>query len=121
MSLLFDTHASGEESHWVFPRKTLHMTEQLLRAQHPTLASQLHQALMARQITTAQNPLQLPYHSLTQVLDAVTVTRIIGALTELGREWLSHPDDHPVSFEPLKGLLNQWIELGEWIVHHSES
>lgn len=97
------------------------MTGQLLRVSHPALARRIHHVLSLQRMQDNNNPMLLTYSSLTQALDAMIVTQVIAALTEVGRDWLSHPEDHPVSFEPLKGLLHQWIDLGDWILCHSDA
>ena len=118
MSLVVDSYRD-DDAQWMFPRQTLRLTEQLLRASYPALARRIHHALTLGSMHRTQ-PHAFNYASLTYTLDALIITQIIAALTEIGRQWVAHPEDHPASFQSLEGLLHQWIDLGDWILCHSD-
>ncbi|HEY7884013.1 MAG TPA: hypothetical protein VIC08_03600 [Cellvibrionaceae bacterium] len=119
MALLFKTPLADLDGHKVFTQKTLHMTEQLLRASQPVLAANIAQSITQCPKSPSSSA-SFTYPELTRVLDAITIIQIIGALTYLGRSWLAEPAAHSGTFSPLKALLNEWIELGEWVLQCSD-
>ena len=119
MALLFKTPMADLDGPKAFPLKTLHMTEQLLRATQPVLAANIAQSIIQCPKSPTTSTV-FTYPELTRVLDAITIIQIIGALTYLGRSWLAEPNQHTGTFSPLNALLNEWIDLGEWVLQCSD-
>lgn len=92
--------------------QSLRLTVQLLRPNAP------HLAALLEGLGPAQNHFEWEYELLLHSLGAHTVGKIIQALTTIGEHWLGH-DNGDVSVNALRQLLDHWIDLGDWIVHHA--
>lgn len=108
-------------SHPMFSCRNLQLTQNLLREQEPALASKLHQLLrhMNKNITP-NSPLEhrhIGFYPLIYELGAQSVSEIIANLTALGTHWLKQPAAQRANTTSLKQLLDEWIELGDWLVH----
>ncbi|WP_041522624.1 hypothetical protein [Gilvimarinus agarilyticus] len=108
------------ESHPMFSCRNLQLTHDLLREQEPALANQLHQLLrQTEQHINSEIPpdhCQIGFYPLINELGAQSVSSIIANLTALGSQWLKQPPPSQASATSLKQLLDEWIELGDWLV-----
>lgn len=102
---------------------TLHLTHVLLRKQHSHLASQIHELLthLESVCATGQTLTETTVESFCVLhnLGAPTIGKIISALTQMGNHWLHSPTTHSDSLCQLQTILQQWIELGDWVVLQS--
>ncbi|MBU2886805.1 hypothetical protein KO507_13615 [Gilvimarinus agarilyticus] len=103
-----------------FRSQTLHLTQVLLREHQPHLSAHLGDLLNSLKAVNASEPNSpqgsIAAASLLNSLGAVTIGKIISALTDIGNVWLAAPNDKSESLHGLHNILQQWIELGEWLV-----
>lgn len=106
-----------------FNCQTLHHTKVLLRELHPQLSEKIHQLLADLAPAELSNQglthASLDHFTVLNNLGAVTIGKIIAALTQLGNRWLSQPLANGDSLNNLQAILQQWIALGDWLVRQS--
>ncbi|MDO3385429.1 hypothetical protein QWI17_06200 [Gilvimarinus sp. SDUM040013] len=104
---------------------TLHQTQMLLKGQHPQLSDKICQLLadLAPADITPQYVAQasLDHFTVLNNLGAITIGKIIEALTQLGNHWLTIQPNDANSLAKLQSILQQWIELGDWLVRQSSA
>lgn len=56
---------------------------------------------------------------LLEVLNVHTIGKIVSALTEIGESALNNPKLPPESMTLLRNLIDDWVQLTEWILNNS--
>lgn len=97
--------------------KTLQLTAALLRESQPSLAHTLTELLRERPLPAEH---QIDGYLLFDSLGAAQIGNIIASLTELGNDWLVASSHSQQSIRSMRKLLNEWIELAEWLIQHGE-
>jgi len=108
-----------------FSHQALELTFRLLRNNNPGLANAIKNTLS--HIHTA--PYENLHGSYTgemhfnaeiyQSLSAHTIGKIVSALTEIGKQALSKQDMPPEHLNQLRKLIEDWVQLTEWILSHT--
>ncbi|WP_049723807.1 hypothetical protein [Gilvimarinus polysaccharolyticus] len=102
----------------MFSCHNLRLTQNLLHDKDPALAEQLvfllHKYCSEK---PANERRQIEFLLLIKELGAASVARIIADLTAIGAQRLEQPTAQPSGTRPFKQLLDDWIALGDWLVH----
>ncbi|WP_339617560.1 hypothetical protein [uncultured Gilvimarinus sp.] len=108
-------------SQQMFSCQNLLLTQDLLRDTEPALAQQvcklLQQTNQHGSYHQSIDRRQIGFYPLINELGAQSITRIIANLTAMGTLWLEQSPPQRHSARPLKQLLDEWIALGDWLVH----
>jgi len=116
-----ETHAP----HDFFSHRALELTFRLLRNNNPGLANAIKNTLSHIHIA--------PYEALVgthtgemyfnaelyQSLSAHTIGKIVSALTDIGQQALTKQDMPPEHINQLRKLIEDWVQLTEWILNHT--
>lgn len=108
-----------------FSHRALELTFRLLRNNNPGLANAIKNTLSHIHIA--------PYESLNgahtgemhfnaeiyQSLSAHTIGKIVSALTDIGEQALAGHDMPPEHLNQLRALIEDWVQLTEWILNHT--
>lgn len=110
-----------------FSRQTLEQTYFLLKKEHPALAHSIQNALQQIPVV-AHEDLQGVYTgemllnlNLVEQMKAHVIGKVVSCLTEIGKKALF---DNPIEIETmgnLKGLIEDWMQLTEWILQRSSA
>lgn len=104
----------------LFSWQNLRLTHTLLRDSEPTLAQQLGRLLQRfnqpLQTGTSAERRYIGFYPLLEELGADAIVRIIACLTTVVEQSIKQPTSQPNSARSFKQLLNEWIDLGEWLV-----
>lgn len=110
-----------------FCRYNLELSFRLLRNTHPLLAYALKNAIDNVKIVGYED-LYANYSSemllnteLVLTLEPHTVGKIISALTDMGCQALKRNDLPPRHIALLRTLIEDWVQLTEWILVHTNS
>lgn len=108
-----------------FSRQALELTFRLLRNNHPLLAHAVKQAIDTTTVVSYEDipPISrnemLLNSDLLNSLKAHTVGKIVSVLTEIGEEALSQRDLPPGHMTLLRALIEDWVQLTEWVLKHT--
>lgn len=108
-----------------FSRHILELTFRLLRNNNPGLANAIKNTLSHIHVA--------PYESIQgshtgemyfnaeiyQALSAHTIGKIVSALTEIGEQALQKQDMPPGHLNQLRRLIEDWVQLTEWVLQHT--
>lgn len=112
-----------------FSHKTLTLSVELISDNNPGLADALKKAI--DQISAAACPGKSELQSqpprgemyfnahLLETLQAHTIGKIVSALTELGEEALQNKHLSADYLTALRNLINDWVQLTEWVLKNS--
>lgn len=108
-----------------FSHHALEMSIELIENYHPGLADAIKKALS--QMNPAHydflhNSQQGDMYFNAQLLDllhAHTIGKIVSALTEIGEHALQNQNLHTESAIILRKLIDDWVQLTEWILNNS--
>lgn len=108
-----------------FSRRALELTFRLLRNNHPLLAHSVKRTIDST-VTVAYEDLQSAYtgemllnYEVLASLKAQTIGRIVSALTGIGEEALKQKDLPPSHMTLMRNLIEDWVQLTEWVLAHS--
>jgi hypothetical protein len=108
-----------------FCRHNLELSFRLLRNKHPLLAHALKNAIDDSKAVN-YDELHANYTSemllnndLVILLQPHTIGKIVSALTDMGRQALQRNDLPPQHMAILRTLIEDWVELTEWILLHT--
>ncbi len=113
----------------VFSRGALELTFKLLRKNNPRLSLEIQNQLQGIRAIVRDSELQnnvsqsppasdLDHFQIT--LDASTIGKVVDALTHMGQQFLDSAEKDSGTLVVIRSLMNDWIELAEWILLHSE-
>ncbi|MGH1371195.1 MAG: hypothetical protein ACRBBW_04110 [Cellvibrionaceae bacterium] len=114
----------------VFSRGALELTFKLLRKNNPRLSLEIQNQLQGVRATLHDNelshraqpssltPSDLDHFKIT--LDASTIGKVVDALTHMGQQLLDSAEKDSGTLVVIRSLMNDWIELAEWILLHTE-
>lgn len=110
-----------------FSRQTLEKTILILKKEHPAL-SQCVQSALENIRTVPFEKLHRAYTSemifnyeLVEYMKAHVIGRVVSCLTEIGQKALSGKYSIPVEIINLRGIIEDWMLLTEWILQRSNS
>ena len=108
-----------------FSRQALEISFRLLHNKHPLLAHAIKNTIDTTHIISYEelqgaftSEMLLNTDVLTS-LKAHTIGKIVSALTELGHHALQRNDLPPEHMRMLRNLIEDWVQLTEWILAHS--
>lgn len=108
-----------------FSRQALELTFRLLRNNHPLLAHAVQQAIDAT-TTVSYEDLHSAYtgemllnKEVLASLKAHTIGKIVSVLTDIGEEALRKHDLPPSHMTLLRSLIEDWVQLTEWVLAHT--
>ena len=108
-----------------FSRQALELTFRLLRNNHMHLAQAVKQAIDTIPNVSYED-LQSAYTGEmllnSQVLDSLkahTIGKIVSVLTEIGETALRDKDLPPSHMTLLRTLIEDWVQLTEWVLLHT--
>ncbi len=114
----------------VFSRGALELTFKLLRKNNPRLSLEIQNQLQGVKAIARHSALSdgieqsLPTSSdldhFQITLDASTIGKVVDALTNMGQQLLNSPEKDSGTLVVIRSLMNEWIELAEWILLHTE-
>lgn len=108
-----------------FSRQTLELTFRLLRANHPLLAHAVKHTIDStttvryEDLHSAYTGEMLLNKEVLTSLKAHTIGKIIAVLTAIGEEALQKHDLPPSHMSLLRSLIEDWVQLTEWVLQHS--
>ena len=108
-----------------FSRQALELTFRLLRNNNPGLANAVQHTLTHIHIApyeTFQGSHTGEMHFNAEIYDALsayTIGKIVSALTEIGEQALQKHDMPPEHLNQLRKLIEDWVQLTEWILGHT--
>lgn len=111
----------------MFSRQALELSFRLLRNNNPSLAHAIKKTLDAVHFAPAEATLGSytgEMHLNTDVvnlLGAETVGKIVAALTDIGKQAVAKKDLPTQHMKILRGLIEDWAILAEWILQHATS
>lgn len=110
-----------------FSRQTLEQTHHLLKKEHPALAHSIQNALQQIPVVSYEN-LQGVYTgemllnlNLVEQMQAHVIGRVVSCLTEIGKKALSNKETEVDSMSNLRGLIEDWMQLTEWILQRTSA
>lgn len=110
-----------------FSRQTLEQTHQLLKKEHPALSHSIQNALQQIPVV-AHEELQGVYTgemllnlNLVEQMKAHVIGRVVSCLTEIGQKALSNKQTELENMSNLRGLIEDWMQLTEWILQRSSA
>lgn len=108
-----------------FSRQALELTFRLLRNNHPLLAHAVQQTIDAT-TTVSYEDLHSAYtgemllnKEVLASLKAHTIGKIVSVLTDIGEEALRKHDLPPSHMTLLRSLIEDWVQLTEWVLAHT--
>jgi hypothetical protein len=110
-----------------FSHQALALTFRLLRNNNPGLANAIKNTLSHIHIAPYENVRgsytgEMHFNAeIYQSLSAHTIGKIVSALTEIGKQALSKQDMPPEHLNQLRKLIEDWVQLTEWILSHTAS
>ncbi len=119
--ILIETHTPND----FFSHHALELTFRLLRNNNPGLANAIKNTLSHIHIA--------PYEAIQglrtgemyfnaeiyEALSAHTIGKIVSALTEIGEQALQKHDMPHKHLNQLRGLIEDWAQLTEWVLQHT--
>lgn len=108
-----------------FSHQALELTFRLLRNNNPGLANAInntmsHIHLAPYEITRGMHTGEMHFSAeVFSLLSAHTIGQIVMALTEIGERALAKKDFPGEHINLLRNLIDDWVELTEWILRHN--
>jgi hypothetical protein len=108
-----------------FSRQSLELTFRLLRNNHPLLAHTVKQtidsatAVSYEDLQSAYTGEMLRNKDVLEALKAHTIGKIVSVLTDIGEEALRKHDLPPSHMTLLRSLIEDWVQLTEWVLQHT--
>ncbi len=108
-----------------FSRQSLELTFRLLRNNHPLLAHAVKQtidstaAVSYEDLQSAYTGEMLRNNEVLEALKAHTIGKIVSVLTDIGEEALRKHDLPPSHMTLLRSLIEDWVQLTEWVLQHT--
>lgn len=108
-----------------FSRQSLELTFRLLRTNHPLLAHAVKQtldfttAVSYEDLQSAYTGEMLRNNEVLEALKAHTIGKIVSVLTDIGEEALRKHDLPPSHMTLLRSLIEDWVQLTEWVLQHT--
>jgi len=108
-----------------FSHQALELTFRLLRNNNPGLANAIKNTLSHIHIAPYENLQgshtgEMHFNAeIYQSLSAHTIGKIVSALTEIGQQALAKKDMPPEHINQLRKLIEDWVQLTEWILNHT--
>ncbi len=108
-----------------FSRQSLELTFRLLRTNHPLLAHAVKQtldfttAVSYEDLQSAYTGEMLRNNEVLAALKAHTIGKIVSVLTDIGEEALRKHDLTPSHMTMLRSLIEDWVQLTEWVLQHT--
>ncbi len=108
-----------------FSRQSLELTFRLLRNNHPLLAHAVKQTIEStapvsyEDLQSAYTGEMLRNNEILEVLKAHTIGKIVSVLTDIGEEALRKHDLPPSHMTLLRSLIEDWVQLTEWVLQHT--
>lgn len=108
-----------------FSRQSLELTFRLLRNNHPLLAHAVKQTIDStapvsyEDLQSAYTGEMLRNNEILEVLKAHTIGKIVSVLTDIGEEALRKHDLPPSHMTLLRSLIEDWVQLTEWVLQHT--
>ena len=108
-----------------FSHQALELTFRLLRNNNPGLANAIKNTLSHIHIApyeTFQGSHAGEMHFNAEIYDALSahaIGKIVSALTEIGEKALQNHDMPPKHLYQLRKLIEDWVQLTEWILGHT--
>jgi len=108
-----------------FSHQALELTFRLLRNNNPGLANAIKNTLnhihvapydMVRGAHTGEMHFNAEIYA---TLTAHTIGKIVSALTELGQQALAKNNLPPEHMNLLRSLIDDWVQLTEWLLRHT--
>jgi hypothetical protein len=116
-----DTHSPND----FFSHRALELTFRLLRNNNPRLATAIENTLSHIHIApyeTVQGAHTGEMHYNTEIYDTLTahtIGKIVSALTDIGERALQNHDMPLENLNQLRNLIEDWVQLTEWILHRT--
>ncbi|WP_331346051.1 hypothetical protein [Cellvibrio sp. UBA7661] len=110
-----------------FSRQALELSFRLLRNNHPLLAHAIKQtidnttAVSYEELQSAYTGEMLLNTDVLTSLKAHTIGKIVSALTDIGEAALRQNDLPPNHMALMRTLIEDWVQLTEWVLQHSAS
>lgn len=111
-----DVNGHSTKSPDIFSRGVLELTFRLLRHHNPTLALVVQNVLASKKLPTLAPHDSASDHFYVNI-DAITIGKIVAALTEIGEQALQNEHHQDGIRIVIKTLIHEWIVLTESIVH----
>jgi hypothetical protein len=108
-----------------FNHQALELSFRLLRNNHPLLARALKktideiQCVPFEELHAAYTGEMILNTELLNLLDVETIGKIVSTLTHLGQDALHHQHLPPEHLRILRSLIEDWVQLMEWILNNS--
>lgn len=108
-----------------FSRQSLELTFRLLRNNHPLLAHAVKQtidstvAVSYEDLHSVYTGEMLRNNEVLETLKAHTIGKIVSVLTDIGEEALRKHDLPPSHMSLLRSLIEDWVQLTEWVLRHT--
>jgi hypothetical protein len=116
-----ETHSPDD----FFSHQALELTFRLLRNNNPGLANAIKN-ILSHIHTVPYDTIRGSYTGemhfnaeIYQALSAHTIGKIVSALTALGEQALMQQDLPPEHLNQLRQLIEDWVQLTEWILNHT--
>jgi hypothetical protein len=108
-----------------FSHQALELTFRLLRNNNPRLATAIENTLLHIHIAPYEmiqgaHTGEMHYNvEIYDTLTAHTIGKIVSALTDIGERALQNHDMPPEHLNQLRNLIEDWVQLTEWILHRT--
>lgn len=108
-----------------FSHYALDLTCRLLKNNHPDLAVAIGKTLrqlkpVPYEVIAGNHTGEMYYCSeICEALNVQTVGKIVSTLTDMGEKALSMHYFPPAHLNMLRGLIDDWVALTEWLLEHS--
>lgn len=118
--ITLETHTPDD----FFSRHALELTYRLLRDNNPGLANAIkntlsHIHVVPYETIKGMHTGEMYFNAeLCATLSAHSIGKIVFALTELGEKALKNHGIAPDSLNQLRGIIEDWVQLTEWILQH---
>lgn len=110
-----------------FSRQSLELTFRLLRNNNPLLAHAIKQTIDSTTSVSHGSPHpsfsgeMLSNQDLLVSLKAHVIGKIVAVLTVIGEQALKQRDLPPSHMALMRSLIEDWVELTEWVLQHTAS
>lgn len=124
-SMSRNTHYMYHHTPDMFGRQVMELTFRLLRNNNPELSFALKKTLdhihfAPPEATIGSYTGEMHLNTdVVSLLGAETVGKIIAALTAIGNHAIAKKDLPPQHSKVLRGLIEDWAQLAEWILLHA--